>query len=320
MLIFVIAFAIFVLTVGLGWTWQQQRDEAVAEEENALLRGLLEDVEDDEQAIGDDRAKVPAPIEEAASRIRRSRMFHGAGRDELLASLDRKLLHAGMNNPVEPGAQRSAADVASYYMLFAVAILIMMFAFLLLTPLPPVITIVWAVGMLYFPVKLLNNRIAKRQKAALFQLDKFLDELSLVLSNGRTTLDDAVTATVAYQQMSNRKNPILAREFDYAQRQWSAGRDRSEALRDISKRIGVFQVSAVIESMVQSLEKGTDAREAVRSQSEQAKAMVTEALRQRIGAADQAFTVSMAMSLAGVTVILFGALILSAAQGASGIT
>jgi Flp pilus assembly protein TadB len=319
MLLFIISFALFVMVLAAGWSWQQSRDRAQEEEERALLQGLLDDVEDEERALGEDKGKLPAGIEEAASRLRRSGILRGRAREEFLATLDRKLVHAGINNPVEPGLPRNAVDVMSYYLLFAGGVILMALAFLLLTSFPPFITVLWSVGMLFFPYKLLNNKIAKRQKAALFQLDKFLDELDLVLSNGRTTLDDAIASTVHYQQSARRRDPVLAREFDYALRQWTAGRDRSSALRDVSKRIGVFQITAVIENMVQSLEKGTPPREIVRSQSDQAKAMVTEALRQRIGAADQAFTVSMAMSLAGVTIILFGALVLQIVQGAAGI-
>jgi Flp pilus assembly protein TadB len=319
MLLFIISFALFVLVIGGGWAWQQSRDQAQEEKEREILQGLLDDVEDDERAREQDKSRVPQPIEDAALRLKRSGLLRGQAREELLLTLDRKLMHAGINNPVEPGTPRSAADVISYYLLYAGGIILLALAFILLTSLPPLITIVWALAMLFFPYKLLTNKITKRQKAALFQLDKFLDELDLVLSNGRTTLDDAIASTVSYQHSARRKDPVLAREFDYALRQWTAGRDRSEALRDVSRRIGVFQISAVIENMVQSLEKGTPPRETVRSQSDQAKAMVTEALRQRIGAADTAFTVSMAMSLAGVTIILFGALILQIMQGAGSI-
>lgn len=315
----IITLAALVLVLGAIWMWQQSRADAIAEQENALLSGLLESQDDDDDGQERLKSKVPAPIEDAALRLRRSGILHGASRDELLRALDRKLVHAGINNPVETTTPRSAPDVLSYYLLFAAGVVLLALAFLLLTTLPPVVTILWVIGMLYFPWRLLNNRIAKRQKAALFQMDKFLDELDLVLSNGRTTLEDALATTISYQRFSRRRDPILAREFDYAMRQWTAGRDRSDALRDAGRRIGVFQVTAVVENMVQSLEKGTPARETVRNQADQAKAMVTEALRQRIGAADQAFTVSMAMSLGGVTIILFGALVLGITSGAGGL-
>jgi pilus assembly protein TadC len=314
----IITLAGIVLVLGAIWDWQQRRDAAIAEQENALLSGLLEsEDEDDEQERA--KSKIPSPIEEVALRLRRSGLLSGANREDLLAALDRKLVHAGINNPVETTTPRPATDVLSYYLLWAGFIVISALAGLLFHVLPPIIVIGWAAGMLWFPWKLLNARIAKRQKAALFQMDKFLDELDLVLSNGRTTLDDALGSTIAYQRYSKRRDPILAREFDYAMRQWTAGRDRSEALRDVAKRIGVFQITAVVENMVQSLEKGTPPRESVRSQSDQAKAMVTEALRNRIGAADTAFTASMAMSLLGVTVILFGALVMGITSGVGGI-
>jgi len=115
----------------------------------------------------------------------------------------------------------------------------------------------------YLPLLNLNDQVSRRQKAIRRILPYALDLLCLAVEAG---LD--FTAALNRIGENLKQNP-LRDEIRLLSRDLSMGKTRSEALRDMERRVGIEELTAVVSALVQADELGASLGPTLRIQSEE---------------------------------------------------
>lgn len=115
-----------------------------------------------------------------------------------------------------------------------------------------------AVGF-YGPGYVLKKRIEERQLRITEGFPNALDLLQISVEAGLGF--DAAMNRVAREL--ERSSPEIAEEFAFAQSEVGAGRDRERALLAMAERVGVTEVTAFVNVMLQSMQFGTSVSEAL---------------------------------------------------------
>ncbi|MBN2008849.1 type II secretion system F family protein [candidate division KSB1 bacterium] len=126
-----------------------------------------------------------------------------------------------------------------------------------------IITIIGLVLGFMMPDIWLNDELKKRQKVILRTLPDFLDLMTLTVEAG---LDfGAALAKV----LSVSKTNALVDEFALAQQEMRLGSTRQQALRNLSDRINLSDVSTFVSSLIQADQLGASLGPAMRIQADQ---------------------------------------------------
>jgi len=149
-----------------------------------------------------------------------------------------------------------------------VAIITGSLTFLLLTaiknPLPNRLLLCLATGILgfYLPLLWLNRRIKARQKEILRALPDALDLLTICVEAG-------LGFDAAMSKVAEKWDNELARAFARTIAEIRMGKTRREALRDMSTRMDVPEVTSFVAAVIQADQLGVSIAKVLRIQSEQ---------------------------------------------------
>jgi tight adherence protein C len=129
--------------------------------------------------------------------------------------------------------------------------------------LSPLITLaIWLFGFFYADLWL-NDAVQKRKKAIVRALPFTLDLLTLSVEAG-------MDFTAAVQRMIERsKSNAMLEELEIMMREIRLGTARSDALRNMSQRLDIEQISSFTSLMIQSDQMGSDVGDVLRAQADQ---------------------------------------------------
>jgi tight adherence protein C len=114
----------------------------------------------------------------------------------------------------------------------------------------------------YVPEMLLTSRIQRRQKAIRRAMPDALDLLTICVEAG-LGFDGAV------QKVSEKWDNELSRAFGRVIRELQLGKLRREALRDMSDRIGIPEMTSFVAAVIQSEQLGVSMAKVLRIQADQ---------------------------------------------------
>lgn len=106
------------------------------------------------------------------------------------------------------------------------------------------------------------DRIARRQKGIQKELPDVLDMMTISIEAG-------LGFDAALQRVVQKAKGPIAQEFNETLQEMRMGKTRREALRDLSSRTGVLDLSRFIESLIQADQLGVSLGNVLRSQSDQ---------------------------------------------------
>lgn len=121
---------------------------------------------------------------------------------------------------------------------------------------------VFTVFGFYMPELLLRSRIQRRQKAIRKAMPDALDLLTICVEAG-LAFDGAMSKV--YEKSDNE----LSRAFGRVLREIQLGKLRREALRDMSERIGIPEMTSFVAAIIQSEQLGVSMARVLRIQSDQ---------------------------------------------------
>jgi tight adherence protein C len=121
----------------------------------------------------------------------------------------------------------------------------------------------------------LSDLVTRRQSKVKKELPFALDLLTLSVEAGQDFT--AAMATI----VEKLQNSPLSQEFDQVYKEINMGRQRAEALRDMSGRLNMFEVNNVVSALVQADELGTGLGRVLRIQAEEVRRRRFEAAEKR---------------------------------------
>ncbi|MEX5729745.1 tight adherence protein C [Rhodovulum iodosum] len=163
-----------------------------------------------------------------------------------------------------------------------------------------ILTVLVAAGF-FAPSLWLKSRIEERQKAIRKAFPNTLDLLQVAVEAGLGF--DAAMLRVA-QEMS-KTSPEISEEFIAAQQEINAGKERDRALRDMANRMGVEEVTAFVNVILQSMEFGTSVSRALTTYAAEMR------LRRELRAQEKANRLPVQMSAVLATLMLPALLMIS---------
>lgn len=171
----------------------------------------------------------------------------------------------------------------------------------LLYQLPLVLFLFAAVFGFLFPDLWLHDRAKARHKEILQQLPFALDLLVLLVEAG-------LDFTAAIAQCVERMNPgPLRDEFDRMLKDFRLGASRIEALRSLSRRVGLKEVTTFTAALIQATELGSSIGKTLRQQSEIMRTHRFQEAERQGGAASQKMVIPLVLFiLPAVFIVLFG--------------
>lgn len=205
-----------------------------------------------EKNVGPARVKLTDANQ--GTKIRRgarlSRLFPFSGK--LLEALK---LNTKLQAKLDAGHVK-LAPAAYFNIKLLVIILLVLLSFFILRKLEPLVVIV-CVGLGYLvPDIILRRKIAQRKDAIARVLPETVDLLGLCVEAG---LD--FSTAVKWVIEKTKKNPMLE-ELAFVLEEIKWGKPRSQALKEMSKRINVPEVSSFVQTLVLAERMGTPVAEA----------------------------------------------------------
>ena len=189
----------------------------------------------------------------------------GTGLNDYVKSLDAKLVAAGDPADVHGrellGIQMASAVILSVIWGFILAT-IPGFDFLFNGPHQILVFLALIVTCFYFPYMNVKERITARHKSIALELPDVVDLLTVCVEAGLDFI--GALRTVVDKQ---KKGP-LKEEFERFLKQLELGRTRSEALREMSRRVGLSDLSSVASSLIQAARLGSPIGPVLRMQSD----------------------------------------------------
>lgn len=113
-----------------------------------------------------------------------------------------------------------------------------------------------------YPILYLNAAIKARHLSIMKALPNMLDLLTLSVEAGKDFISSLRDI------LAKRRSDALNEEFSQAFQEIQLGRKRSEALRDMSKRVGQSDLTSVINAIIQAEELGVSIADLLRIQGE----------------------------------------------------
>ena len=179
--------------------------------------------------------------------------------DDRRTSLHKKLVSANLREEITP-------DEFTAFKLVMTLVIPFMAVYItgaLGSPLPPVGYLLLFVLGFYFPDLWMAERIRIRRRAIVKVLPYTLDLLTLSVESGL----DFVTAIQRLGQRTKRN--ALLNEFDHMLREVRLGTSRSDALRNLSDRLQIEEMSSFTTLLVQADQLGAPIGQVLRAQSDQ---------------------------------------------------
>jgi tight adherence protein C len=197
------------------------------------------------------RDRVLVPLVNALSR-RLSKLMPKQTMDRLRVKLEM----AG--NPMQPGA---------FLVLQVVSVVISsVLAIVLLRNQPGGQTILYMVGLaavgIVLPQQWLNGRVRSRQKSILKSLPDAIDLLTISVEAG-------LGFDLAMQRVVEKWDNDLSREFSRVLADTRLGKNRRDALRELTGRTGVSDLSTFVAAVIQADQLGVSISKILRVQSDQ---------------------------------------------------
>ncbi|MGB9866552.1 MAG: type II secretion system F family protein [Bacillota bacterium] len=183
--------------------------------------------------------------------VRVARRFLAVQAEE---ELKQRLAHAGMSGQYTP-EEFFAAKIAFGAVMFGVFSLLGMVGS---GARAVVIGALFAMLGFVAPDVWLNEKARRRKAQIEKELLNFTDMLAVACEAG-LSLQQAVERVASYQ------SSLLASEFGRAFRETGLGRPRKEALKEVSERNGVQELSELVTALVQAEEHGTPVAKVLRS-------------------------------------------------------
>ena len=118
---------------------------------------------------------------------------------------------------------------------------------------------------LYLPSAFVSNRARERQRSIQESFPDALDMLMVCVEAG-LGLDSAFSRVGA--QMAS-AHPLLAQQFGLVSLELRAGKSREAALRNLSDRVGISEVTSFVVLLIQSDQLGTSVAQTLRVQAEE---------------------------------------------------
>lgn len=189
----------------------------------------------------------------------------GTGLDDYVKKLDAKLVAAG--DPLHVHGRELLGIQVVSAVVFSVlwgSILahISWFDFLFNGPHQVLVFLALILFGFYFPCMNVNDRITLRHKSIALELPDVVDLLTVCVEAGLDFV--GALRTVVEKQ---KKGP-LKDELERFLKQLELGRTRSEALREMSHRVGLSDLSSVASSMIQAARLGSPIGPVLRIQSD----------------------------------------------------
>ena len=176
---------------------------------------------------------------------------------KLVGSLEKSLLHSGNKNGL---TAINLIDASFYSMLFC-SILMGGFSYGFEIPVTLSVYIGGGLGLL-LPYGLVKSEAQKRQQKIRQELPYLMDLLTLCVESGMDFSTALIRVGPAF------KDTPLGMEVSLLVTEIRMGKSRQESLRDMSQRVGIVELSTVINSIIQSDKLGSSMGTALRIQSE----------------------------------------------------
>jgi tight adherence protein C len=178
---------------------------------------------------------------------------------------DRSAIRLGL---VRGGFLRPSAIVVYYLWRVMLAIGLPIIALVLITlfagSVAPNVILLAAIGACvagyYLPFIYLKNRISERQRQA---REGFPDALDMLL----VCVEAGLGLSAAIERVGKevgRSHPVLAEQFGLVGLEMRAGTSRADALKNLSRRLGVDEINAFVTLLVQSETLGTSIADSLR--------------------------------------------------------
>ena len=315
MILLSLCFAIgLLLLLSVGFRRSADKGGSLAEQR---MRAAIE--ADLGQAI-DDSAPVKAKrdplrqriVDSISARLERSSALHSSEGRGLIAWLDTELILAGVRDRYTP---YQALGV----MFTAWIVGLLGFVLCWMAALPLYAGVGLLVVFALYPLLKLRALKAARKELIDSELAFFIMELVMALSSGRSNIDDALLRVA--QNNSSSPGAPLAREFELACTEYRVGgKDREEALMDITRRTRNEGVEALVDGIIAALKTGADPLTALREQSEQARRLRKQALRTFSARQKPKGTLGMVATMGGGVLILCTPLVIGLFDVISGVS
>lgn len=216
--------------------------------------------------------------------------------DEQLAALRKRLLQAGYRD-------RNAVEIYSALRTVG-ALVFALLAFLAVATKP----LVWIVGAAlvgaaagyYLPAILVTNKLQKRQTEL---MKAFPDALDLLVS----CVEAGLGLDAAFRRVSEEMEgaaPDLTRELQLVTAEVNAGVPRPEALKHLSDRTGLDDVTALVNVLVQAERFGTSVARALRVHSEHVRTKRMQRAEEKAAQVSPKLTVAMIIFILPCLIII----------------
>lgn len=173
--------------------------------------------------------------------------------------------------------------------------------------LPMLLPLVMMVFFVAYPLLKLRQMQSARKDAINAEMPFFIQELSMALSTGALSIDDAI-GRVARNAADAPRRSILAEEFEQAHNEYRLGGvDRATALRGVVHRTGVLAVETLVDTILTGLETGHDGLvDVLNEYGDQAREMWRLEIRNFIAKKEPLITLSLVVTMFG-GFVLYGA-------------
>lgn len=236
-----------------------------------------------------------------SARLRSSNWLRGSEGNEAMTWLGYQLQIAGL------------ADRLDVYEAIGIALMIWGFGiglslFLLISgALPVLMPLVFMLIFVAYPLMKLRQLQGARKDAINAEMPFFIQELSMALSTGALSIDDAI-GRVSKNATDAPRRSILAEEFEQAHNEYRLGGvDRATALRGVVHRTGVLAVETLVDTILTGLETGHDGLvDVLNEYGDQAREMWRLEIRNFIAKKEPLITLSLVITMFG-GFVLYGA-------------
>jgi len=172
-----------------------------------------------------------------------------------------------------------------------------------------IIIMMFALGY-YYPIARLKRQIEDRQKSIFRTLPDVLDLLTICLEAGMG-INEALTKV-----SEKMRDCPLKDEFDRVLQEIQVGMPRLQALRDMSKRVGMRELTTVIIAIIQAEQMGTGLAKALKIQSEIIRELRWQKAQELAQKAPVKIIIPVALFIfPTIFVVIFGPLVISFISG-----
>lgn len=298
---------------------KKDTQHAEAETQDRYIDLIRRDIEADgsmspeDKEKGKKKAKRSPTVDAVSAKFATYKFLReGEGRT-MMEKLNEQLIVAGIRDKYTPFDALAIATI-----IWTIGILgptIVMFT----VGLSKLIYVVMVGVFAYYPFGKMKSLTMNRKDSLKMELPVFIQQLSMALSSGMTTLDDAIKRVVANAEIDP-YDSALAREFGRAHTEYTLARiDRDVALRGISKRTQVVAVENLVEAIIQGLRTGTDMSIVLDEYAEQAREMWRQDVRTFKAKKEPLVTMGMVVTMFGGFILLATPMMINLGRTISGI-